>query len=162
MLITAASHSAAFKVDRLLNSTLVYLGEQLGMPVIPGRKFIRLPDTKSPSYISEMLNLCLNNQISTIFPLKLSEILELSGARQLFKEYGISIIIPSDSHIQALLNQKTLIGSELLILSEGEIIAGIVPTGFEAPKDEQSGIFSWTLEDGSLRYHLFSVDYVEI
>lgn len=99
ILITAASFSMAFKLERFLNESEVYFAEQIEMPVIPGKKFIRIPDASSPVFTSEMLKICLDNQIVKIFPLKEAEIKELSKANQLFKEYGINIIIPSNEWI---------------------------------------------------------------
>lgn len=162
ILITAASYSAAFKIDRMLGSPSVYFGEQLEMPPIPGKKFIHLPEVASSSYINEMLKLCLDNQISTVLPLKRTEILALSTARQLFEEYGIDMIIPSDIYIQNSLNEWTSLGTELLILSDGQVIAGIIPDEFSLPANENSGIFSRELINSQFKYKLFGVDYVEI
>ena len=162
ILITAASYSAAFKIDRMLGSPSVYFGEQLEMPPIPGKKFIRLPDIASFSYINEMLKICLDNQISIIFPLKRTEILALSTARQLFEEYGISLNIPSDSCIQNSLKEWTNSGTELLILSDGQVIAGVIPEDLTLIKNEKSGIFSRELINGQLKYQLFGVNDVEI
>ena len=99
ILITAASFAVAYKLERFLNESEVYFAEQIEMPAIPGKKFIRIPDASSPIFTSELLKLCLDNQIVKIFPLKKSEIEELSEANQLFNEYGINIIIPSDEWI---------------------------------------------------------------
>ena len=99
ILITAASFAVAYKLERFLNESEVYFAEQIEMPAIPGKKFIRIPDASSPIFTSEMLKICLDNQIVKIFPLRESEIKELSKADQLFKEYGISIIMPSNDWI---------------------------------------------------------------
>lgn len=99
ILITAASFAVAYKLERYLNESEVYFAEQIELPAIPGKKFIRIPAASSPIFISEMLKICLDNQIVKIFPLKRSEIKELSEANQLFNEYGINIIIPSDEWI---------------------------------------------------------------
>ena len=99
ILITAASFAVAYKLERYLNESEVYFAEQIELPAIPGKKFIRISAASSPIFISEMLKICLDNQIVKIFPLKRSEIKELSEANQLFNEYGINIIIPSDEWI---------------------------------------------------------------
>ena len=91
ILITAASFSLAYKLERLLNESEVYFADQIEMPVVPGKKFIQLPDASSTIFISEVLKLCLDNNITCIYPLKRSEIKELLNADQLFKEYGINI-----------------------------------------------------------------------
>lgn len=99
ILITAASFAVAYKLERFLNESVVYFAEQIEMPAIPGKKFIRIPDALSPVFTSEILKICLDNQIVKIFPLKRPEIKELTEANQLFSEYGISIIIPSEEWI---------------------------------------------------------------
>lgn len=99
ILITAASFSMAYKLERFLNESEVYFAEQIEMPAISGKRFLRIPDVSSPIFTSELLKLCLDNQIVKIFPLKQAEIEELSKADQLFKEYGINIIIPSNEWI---------------------------------------------------------------
>jgi len=99
ILITAASFSIAYKLERSLNESEVYFAEQIEMPAIPGKKFIRIPEVSSPVFTSEILKICLDYQIVKIFPLKEAEIKELSKADQLFKEYGINIIILSNEWI---------------------------------------------------------------
>ena len=96
ILITAASFSLAYKLERLLNESEVYFADQIKMPAIPGKKFIQLPDASSAIFISELLKLCLENNIMSIYPLKKSEIKELLNADQLFKEYNINIIFSKE------------------------------------------------------------------
>jgi hypothetical protein len=67
ILITAASFALAYKLERFLNESEVYFAEQIEMPAIPGKKFIRIPDASSPIFTSEMLKICLDNQIVKIF-----------------------------------------------------------------------------------------------
>ncbi|MDP2413697.1 hypothetical protein [Daejeonella sp.] len=99
ILITAASFSLAYKLEQSLNESEVYFAEHIEMPSIPGKKFIRIPEASSPIFTSELLKICIDNQIVKIYPLKEAEIKELSKAKQLFIEYGINIIIPSNEWI---------------------------------------------------------------
>jgi hypothetical protein len=99
ILITAASYSLAYKLERSLGESEVYFADQIEMPLIPGKRFIRIPDATSSIFTSEILKVCLDNHIIKIFPLKVEEIKELSKAEQLFKEYGISIIMLSNDWI---------------------------------------------------------------
>ena len=162
VLITAAAYSAAFKLERMLSTSEVYFGEQEDMPAIPGKKFIRIPGALTPSFTNEMLKICLDHRITDVFPLKSDEVIELSKARQLFEEYGIHIIIPSNKWIQNELNDSLPNSSNILILSGGKVIAGELPGKSSLPENEESGIFSWDLRDGVIRYHLFRVDHAEI
>lgn len=99
ILITAASYSLAYKLERSLNESEVYFADQIEMPLIPGKRFIRIPDASSSIFTSEMLKVCLDNHIIKIFPLKAAEIKELAKADQLFQEYGINIILLSNDWI---------------------------------------------------------------
>jgi hypothetical protein len=99
ILITAASYSLAYKLERSLNESEVYFADQIEMPLISGKRFIRIPDASSPIFTSEILKVSLDNHIIKIFPLKLEEIKELSKADQLFMEYGINIIMLSNNWI---------------------------------------------------------------
>lgn len=99
ILITAASYAVAYKLERSLDDPEVFFADQIIMPVIPGKKFIRIPEASSVIFTSEILKICLDNHIVKIFPLKQSEFNELSKAEQLFNEYGIIIIAPSNEWI---------------------------------------------------------------
>ncbi|MFA6945039.1 MAG: hypothetical protein WC220_03975 [Pedobacter sp.] len=162
VLITAAAYAAAFKLERMLNTSEVYFGEQVDMPAISGKVFLRLPGALTSSFTSEMLKICLDHGITDVFPLKSDEVVELSKARQLFEEYGIRLIIPSNKWIQNQLNDSFPNSSNILILSGEKVIAGELPGNSSLPENEESGIFSWDLKDGVIRYHLFKVDHAEI
>ena len=53
---------------------------------------IRLPDPKSIAYAHEMLTLCLDNEINTVYALRNEEYTLLNEAAQLFNEFGIEIL----------------------------------------------------------------------
>jgi len=99
ILITAASFAVAYKLERSLDDPDVLFADQIEMPVIPGKKFIRIPEASSAIFTSEILKICLDNHIVKVFPLKQAEFNELSKAEQLFNEYGIIIIVPSNEWI---------------------------------------------------------------
>jgi len=99
ILITAASDSVAYKLEQSLNESAVFFADQTVMPSVPGRKFIRIPEPSSPIFLSEILKICLDNHIVKIFPLKEAEFKELFKAEQLFFEYGINIILPSNESV---------------------------------------------------------------
>jgi len=97
-LVTAATSSLAHKIKSSLNNQDVILGDYADLPdfmVKPG-KMIRIPSPLSASYAHEMLTLCLDNDITTIYPLKDNEASLLLEAGQLFKEFNIAIIKPDE------------------------------------------------------------------
>ena len=53
---------------------------------------IRLPNPLSSAYAHEVLTLCLDKEINTIYPLRAEEKKLLKEAEQLFEEYGIKIV----------------------------------------------------------------------
>ena len=93
-LITAATSARAYKLKNSLNTENIILGDYLELPTImlKNSAMIKLPHPNSTSYAHEMLTLCLDKQIDTIYPLGENERLLLDEAKQLFNEYGIEIV----------------------------------------------------------------------
>lgn len=162
VLITAAANSAAFRLERILDTPEVYFADQNSLPSIPGKKFLKIPDASSNSFTHEVLKICLDHHINEIYPLKGDEMTELSGSRQLFEEFGISLVVPSGQWIENKLNVSTSRSSDIIVLVNGRIRAGKLPAGFSLPENEEFGVFEWVLEDRGIRYSLFKVENAEI
>jgi len=95
ILITAANSAPAYKLKKLLNSDSVIMGDHLDLPgfmLKPG-KLIRLPDPKSTSYTHEMLTLCLDMDVETVYLFRQAEVDLLLEAETLFNEYNIKILV---------------------------------------------------------------------
>jgi len=60
--------------------------------MVKSGKMIRLPNPKSVSYMHEMLTLCLDKKIDTLYVLREEEAVLLKESEQLFTEYGINIV----------------------------------------------------------------------
>ena len=93
-LITAATSAQAYKLKNSLNSTEIILGDYMELPAImlKNANMIKLPNPASASYAHEMLTLCLDKNIETVYPMRDSEMALLAEAGQLFSEYGIKIV----------------------------------------------------------------------
>ena len=93
-LITAANSAEAYKLKNALNAENVILGDYLELPafMLNSGNMIRLPNPKSIAYASEMLTLCLDKEIDTVYPIRDDEMALLNQAKLLFKEYGIKIV----------------------------------------------------------------------
>ena len=93
ILITSASSAAAHQLKSKLNTGEIVLGDYMDLPdfMVNSGKMLRLPDPKSGAYSHQILTLCLDNDISTIYPLREEEAVLLKEAVQLFKEYNIEI-----------------------------------------------------------------------
>jgi hypothetical protein len=97
-LITAASSSGAYNLQSKLNKENTLLGDYLDLPdfLVRSGKMIRLPDPKNTAYAHQMLALCLDKDIDTVYILRSHEKLLLLEAKQLFAEYDIKIIAADD------------------------------------------------------------------
>jgi len=97
-LITAAASERAYSLKTSLNTDAVVLGDYLDLPelLIRSGKMIRLPEPQSPSYTHQVLALCLDKNIGTIYVLRKAEAELLLNSKQLFYEYGIDILAVDD------------------------------------------------------------------
>ena len=97
-LITAANSSEAYNLRNSLDSNEVLMGDYLDLPgiLVQAGKMLKLPDPQNASYTHEMLALCLDKDIDTIYILRKPEAELLLQSKQLFHEYGIDILAAYD------------------------------------------------------------------
>ena len=93
-LITSANSAAAYQLKSKLNADEVILGDYEELPalMVKSGKMIQLPNPKSASYSHQMLTLCLDKGIKTVYPLREEEATLLKESDQLFREYDINIL----------------------------------------------------------------------
>lgn len=94
ILITAANSAPAYKLKNLLNSDAVIMGDYMDLPdfmLKPG-KLICLPNPTSASYTHEMLTLCLDMGVGTVYVFREQEAAPLLQSETLFNEYNIKIL----------------------------------------------------------------------
>ncbi len=102
-LITAGSQAAAYKVERTLPSgTACYLGDNANFPLprFPEGRFVVVPKTDSPSFIHDLLTLCLDLDIGVVYPLRSGEQEALREATALFDEFEIRLVILNDDIVR--------------------------------------------------------------
>ncbi len=159
VLITAGSHSAAYKLERLINESEVIFADHLELPQLTfsGRKFVKIPAGNSASFAHQVLDLALNEGVKKIFPLHADEIIPFAESRQLFLEYGISVIVPSKSWFERNPLLKSNSKTELIVVEMGKLIAGELPQGVTLTDDELSGVFWVGMENGNQTFELFTV-----
>jgi hypothetical protein len=94
LLITAANSAEAYQLKSKLNAWSILLGDYQELPeiMVKSGKMVKLPDPKSVSYMHEMLTLCLDKKIDTLYVLREEEAVLLKESEQLFTEYGIEIV----------------------------------------------------------------------
>ena len=159
VLITAASHAEAYKIERLLQLPDVIFGDHEELPHLSfsGRKFIRIPQGNSASYAHEILDLALNSSVHKIIPLYADEVLPLAEARQLFAEYGISVLVPSLLWVKQHLSDGINRLSEPIVIEAGKVIAGQLPEKALLPEENFSGIFQVESDKDIFAFKLFTV-----
>ena len=158
VLITAASHAEAYKLERLLQIPGVIFADNQELPhlAFSGKQFLRIPKGDSASYAHEMLDLALNNGISRIFPLASEELMPFAEARQLFFEYGISVMVPSVLWLKAQVTTSKKSSSQPVVIERGEVIAGKMPDGILLPEPNFSGIFYIESVTDKITFNLFT------
>jgi hypothetical protein len=159
VLITAASHAEAYKIERLLQLPDVIFADHGELPHLSfsGRKFIRIPQGNSASYAHELLTLALNSSIDRIIPLYADEVLPLAEARLLFAEYGISVLVPSLLWVKQHPHQGRNRLSEPVVIENGKVIAGQLPLGSVLPDENFSGVFQVESDEDIFVFKLFTV-----
>jgi hypothetical protein len=153
VLITAAADSAAFRLARILNKEDVFFASDKDMPVMYEKRFLKIPSADSPSFIHEVLKICLDYQIKEIYPLMRNEIIELSASRQLFEEFGIILVIPSIKWIETRLNDLPFRLSNIIVMINGKVCSGESPIDDILPKDEENGVFQWNFTNDQLIFY---------
>lgn len=85
-------------------------------PVASGKflndKFELLLNADDPEFISDLLRICIKNQIDIIFPLVTKELFKLSKGKKIFSEHGIKIVV-SDYESLKIANDKSALYNHL-------------------------------------------------
>ena len=92
VLVTGAASAVAYKLKSLFSTDALVLGDYEPLPPIASLK--GLPSPSSPSYIADFLKLCLEENITEVYPIRRKEIAALLTAKQLLKEYDIQLFVP--------------------------------------------------------------------
>ena len=97
ILITAATSAAAYQLKNKLGTHEVMLGDYTDLPAFMQNSIVKLPNPATNTYAHEMLTLCLDQRIDTIYLLNPGEFDVLARSEQLFKDYDIEIINGSNN-----------------------------------------------------------------
>ncbi|MBC7744048.1 MAG: hypothetical protein H7096_03015 [Flavobacterium sp.] len=157
VLITAASHSAAYKLEKLLNQVDVFFADFMDLPKLSGKKYFKIPKGNSASFAHEMLNLALNEGIEKIFPLYPEEITALAEARQLFLEYGISVIVPDVNRLKEIRKLPLSPDGFLVAYESGKQLTTKLPEGLLLNDQRLTGIFKIRMENKNTIINIFTV-----
>jgi len=115
-------------------------------PLLDAGHHVAIHNPNHASFIHELLKVCLSQQVGYLLPLDREEAMVLSGAKVLFQEYGIQLLVSDPEIIGGLPEMlQPPRGLELVILSKGEELA---PTsGIKKMNEQYSGIFCFN-DDG--------------
>jgi hypothetical protein len=93
ILITAATSAQAYKLKNKLEGKSIILGDHMDLPdfMVKTGKMILLPKPASTSYTHEMLTLCLDKGVDSVYLLRPDEAALLLKAETLFNEYDIKL-----------------------------------------------------------------------
>lgn len=104
VLLTAAQSPQVHFLEKWLPGDRFILGTNEQLSGIAAENQVLIPNTDHPNYVHALLNICLDKQISVVYPMKMEEQNLLSEATTLFYEFGIRLQI-SDTLIRQLLQQ---------------------------------------------------------
>lgn len=126
-------------------------------PLLDTGNHVHIPSADHSSFVHVLLKACLDHQVSYMLPLGQEEALALRGAKILFEEYGIEVLV-SDPYLAADSAGENEPNSELpimlqpprelelLILSKGEVLSPPDRANTKLPA-RYSGVFTFN-DDG--------------
>lgn len=122
ILITAGADAAAYRIKRLLGQgDEVYLGDHIPLPQGGGAsvKLIAIPKGDGASFAHQMLSICLDLNISQVYPLRRNELEPLAEAQLLFAEFGITVVVPDKAMLTGMLSEEPAPKADLFVLLNG-------------------------------------------
>lgn len=128
VLVTGGTNFFAQRIARRLGEQFkVVFADAKPIPkiLLQSGKYVDLPLSSSSSFNHELLSLALDHSIDMVIPLRKEEIIQLSTCKDLFREYGITLIVPtfdSLNHLQFITNPGKEFTPEVLI--DGETLTG--------------------------------------
>ncbi len=94
ILITGASTAKAYQLKNRLKNQQVILGDYEEIPdlLLLSGSLIKIANPNTSNYLQQMVTICLDHDISGIYPLKEMEIKLLNAAKPLFEDYNIQVL----------------------------------------------------------------------
>lgn len=96
ILITLGTRPFAQRVGRLLSSRygVVYASSEPFPDILLKQHYHKIPTGANPTFVHEVLKLCLDKGCQMILPLSKIELSSLHEAQILLAEYGITVLLP--------------------------------------------------------------------
>lgn len=94
VIITAGQNSQVHFLEKWLPGDQFIFGIHTPINSIPTGNQVLVPSPDHPNFVHALLNVCLDHQIKSVYPLSRSEQDLLAEALTLFDEFGIRLIFP--------------------------------------------------------------------
>ena len=120
-LVTCGNHPGVYFLEKWFPQFEFIYGDASFIAQISVAQQLLLPMVSQPGFIHQLLNLCLDNQIESVFAMAAAEQELLAEAVELFEEFNIKLNLPD------LLTKKYLVKEALLLASLREAGTQIVP-----------------------------------
>lgn len=106
-MITAALQAFAQRLAKQIQQGTdleIMFAESEAIPsaLLQGQKYKQIPQAVAPTFVHELLRLCLDGEIDYLLPLRRKEMQALAASKQLFAEYGITLLGPDKSILEEL------------------------------------------------------------
>ncbi|MDB5121659.1 MAG: hypothetical protein JWN56_2877 [Sphingobacteriales bacterium] len=159
ILITGASDAKAYRLQQYVKGDIIIFADHQDLPQLPSssRKFIKIPQGDAPTYAHELLSVCLDHQVSKVYPLHKTEVFALSEAAILFAEYGITLVIPDQQWLNQYAGDSTYDTSNVIVLEDNKITGGNFPAELPIPQEQMNGIFNFTFHNDEIKLTLFTI-----
>lgn len=155
ILITGGTAIAALKLLKAFENKEVVLADYGTVPMLKSAAYqmISLGKKNEEIVAHNILNVCLDEGITTVLPLYSFEVAALAKARVLFAEFGIDLLLPDDEWLKRCfdesqapkLNDWAIYHSGKLLYASSDLPIWLVPQ-----KDNLNGAFTLTNDQFSL------------
>ena len=119
ILITYGTQPFAQRIGRMLSVqyNIAYASAEPFPDLLLRQNYHRIPTGANPTFVHELLKLCLDKGYQLLLPLGKLELQPLHEARILLAEYGIDVLLPAELTDCPILESPA---AELCILQEGK------------------------------------------
>lgn len=104
-LVTSGNHPGVYFLEKWFPDFDLVYGDTVFINQISASKQLLLPQITDWDFIHQLLNICLDNQVETVFVMHFAEQELLAEAVELFSEFNINLHLPDLNSRKSLSNQ---------------------------------------------------------
>ncbi|MEE1943845.1 hypothetical protein VRU48_01920 [Pedobacter sp. KR3-3] len=147
LLITGGTAIAALKLLKAFENREAVLADYGTVPMLKSAAYqmISLGKKNEEIVAHNILNICLDEGITTVLPLYSFEIIALAKAKVLFSEFGIQILLPDDEALQLYFNEsQTPKLNDWAVYDSGKLLyASTDNPVWQTQQNNLNGAFTW-------------------